>query len=91
MSVYRPDRSPYFLYDFWIQRHRFHGPTKCTNKREAEAVERAEREKAKAYLAQAGTANTSLRLDDIAGRFWTEKGQHHIGSENTEHRLELLI
>ena len=91
VSVYKPVHSPYFLYDFWLKRHRLHGTTGCTTRREAEKVEATEREKAKAYLAQIHAAKTSLRLDDIAGRFWEEKGQHVVGRENTEHRLGLII
>jgi integrase len=91
MSVYKPDRSPYFLFDFWFRGHRVHGSTKCTSRREAEKVETAAREKAKQTVAQTIAARTSLRLDDIAGRFWQEKGQHHSGCENTEHRLSLII
>ena len=47
--------------------------------REAEAVERAERERAKATVAQLQAARTSLRLDDVAGRYWNEVGQHSTG------------
>jgi integrase len=91
VSVFRKPRSPFWHFDFQLHGRRFHGSTKVTTKREAEKVGAAEREKAKAYLAQTHAAKTSLRLDDIAGRFWDEKGQHHIGSENTEHRLGLII
>jgi integrase len=91
VSVYKPDRSPFFLYDFWFRGVRIHGSTKCTSRREAEKVEAGAREKAKQTVAQTIAAKTSLALDDIAGRFWQEKGQHHSGCENTEHRLALLI
>jgi hypothetical protein len=47
MSVYRPKGSPYFHFDFQWRGDRFYGSTKRTNRREAEAVERAERERAK--------------------------------------------
>jgi len=36
-------------------------------------------------------ARTSLRLDDIAGRFWKANGQHYACSSNTWKRLALLI
>ena len=36
-------------------------------------------------------ARTSLRLDDVAGRYWQEVGQHHAGADHTEHYLSLLI
>jgi len=93
LSPYRPNdgRSPYFHYDFQVRSHRFHGSTKCTTRREAEKVEAAEREKAKRLTAQLAAAKTSLRLDDVADRYWNEVGQHHAGADNTEHDLALLI
>ena len=36
---------------------------------------------------QAQAAATSLRLDDVAGRYWQEVGQHHAGADNTERLL----
>ena len=91
MSVFRKKRSPYWHYDFQWQGHRFHGSTKCTARREAEKVETAEREKAKANVAAITAAKTSLRLDDVADRYWLEIGQHHAGADTTEHRLALLV
>jgi integrase len=91
MSVYRDSRSPFWQFDFQWRGHRFHGSTKKTNKREAEAVERAERARAKGLIEQAEAARTSLRLDDVAGRYWQEHGQHGAGAANTEHRLALMI
>src|SRR5262249_16004908 len=84
-------RSPYWTYNFQIHGHRFYGSTKKTTRREAEAVERAEREKAKALVAQLTAARTSLKLDDIAGRYWEEVGQHHAGANNTERQIGYLI
>jgi len=40
---------------------------------------------------QLTAAKTSLRLDDVADRYWQEVGQHHAGADNTEHQLALLI
>jgi len=93
LSPYKPKdgRSPYFHYDFQVRGHRFHGSTKCTTRREAEKVEAAEREKAKRLVTQLAAAKTSLRLDDVADRYWNEVGQHHAGADNTEHDLALLI
>jgi hypothetical protein len=91
MSVYRTARSPYFLFDFQVRGHRFYGSTKCTTRREAEKVEVIEREKAKLLVGQIEGAKSSVRLDDIAGRYWREIGRHHRGADGTEHRLELLI
>jgi integrase len=93
VSVYKnkDGRSPYWHFDFQLRGHRFHGSTKCTTRREAEKVEAAEREKARALVAQLAAAKTSLRLDDVAERYWQEVGQHHVGAANTEHGLALLI
>jgi integrase len=90
MSLYRKPRSPYWYFEFRIQNHRFYGSTKATTRREAEAVERAEREKAKQTVAQSEAARTSLRLDDVAGRFWVQ-AQHYAASRNTWKRISLLI
>lgn len=91
MSVYKHANSPYWQYDFEVRRRRFFGSTKATTKREAEAVERQEREKAKKRVAQEQAARSSLRLDDICGRYWQELGQHHAGSANTWRELALII
>jgi integrase len=93
VSVYKnkDGRSPFFHFDFQLHGHRFHGSTKCTTKREAEKVEAAERETARALVAQLAAAKTSLRFDDVAERYWNEVGQYHAGAEGTEHRLALLI
>jgi excisionase family DNA binding protein len=69
----------------------FHGSTKATSKREAQKVEAAEREKSKQRVAKMEAARTSLRLDDVAGRYWIEVGQHHKRSDNTGHMIGLLI
>ena len=47
--------------------------------------------KAKRLVAQLAAAKTSLKLDDVADRWWSEVGQHHAGANNTEHELALLI
>jgi integrase len=91
MSLYKDPRSPYWQFDFQWRGHRFHGSTKATTHREAKAVERNEREKAKQVVAEISAAKTSLRLDDVAGRYWSDKGQHHACSRNTWKRLSLVI
>ncbi len=91
MSVFKDRRSPFWRYDFQIGGRRFFGSTKCTSKREAEKGEAAEREKAKRQIEQRRTAATSLRLDDVAGRYWQEVGQHHAGARNTERQLGYLV
>jgi integrase len=93
MSLYRSRRSPFWQFDFQFRGRRFFGTTKATTRREAEAVERTERERAKQYVAQIAAARTSLRLDDVAGRYWQEVGQHHAGdgARNTWRELTRLV
>ena len=91
MSVYRPKGSPFYHFDFVWRGNRVHGSTKTTNKREAEKAERLERERFKAHAEQVGAASSSLRLDDVAGRYWLEVGQHHAGADNTERLIGYLI
>src|SRR4051794_9968240 len=91
MSVYKDKRSPYFSFDFWIHGRRFLGSTKARTRREAEKVEATEREKARAVIAQTKAARTSLRLDDIAGRYWTDHAQYLAWAPNTWCHLKWLI
>jgi integrase len=91
LSVFRDSRSPFWRFDFQVRGHRFFGSTKATTKREAEAVERQEREKARQLVAQTQAARTSLRLDDVAGRYWHETGQRGSGARDIHQRLGYLI
>jgi len=93
VSVYKDSRSPYWQFDFQWRGHRFHGSTKTTTRREAETVERAERETARQRVTQIEAARTSLRLDDIAGRWWSEVGAHLAGggARNAWRELDRLI
>jgi integrase len=91
MSVDKDPRSPFWQFDFQVGGYRFYRSTKCTTRREAEAVERSEREKARRYVAQTKAVTTSLRLDDVAGGYWQEVAQYFAAARNTERRLGLLI
>ncbi|MDR6303957.1 integrase [Nitrobacter vulgaris] len=90
MSVYRPKGSPFYHFDFQFKGHRFHGSTETANRREAEGVERTEREKPKRSV-QDASGNVSLKLDDVAGRYWIEIGQHHVGANTTWRDIERLV
>jgi integrase len=91
VSVYKDSRSPFWQFDFWWRGYRFHGSTKARTRREAEAVEHAKREKARLLVAQTEAARTSLKLDDVAGRYWSEVGQHNTGARDTWRELARLI
>lgn len=91
MSVYRPKGSPFYHFDFWFRGRRFYGSTAKTSRRDAEQVERAEREKAKQIAAQERGNSAVLTIDAAAGRYWSEVGQHHAGKDTTWRDLERLI
>jgi integrase len=91
MSIYRKPRSPYWHFDFQWHGHRFHGSTKTANRRQAEKVEAAERENAKRRVAQIESARSSLRLQDVATRYWAEIGEHQASSQDTWHQFGRLV
>ena len=91
MSVYRPKGSPCYQFDFQWRGRRFHGSTKRTNRREAESIERAERERAKREAAQARAGSPLLTLDAATGRYWVEVGKDHAAADTTWRDLERLI
>jgi integrase len=89
VSVYKHKDSPFYHFDFQLKGNRFHGSTGCANKREAEAFERDERERAKKQVKQSSTV--SAKLDYVAGRYWNEIGQHHAGADTTWRDIERLV
>lgn len=90
MSVYKHRDSPFYHFDFQFKGDRFHGSTGCTSRREAEAFERIERGRAKQRIRQAASA-VSTKLDDVAGRYWHEIGQHHAGADTTWRDIGRLV
>src|SRR5580765_1247981 len=84
MSIWRDKKSPFYQYSFAIRGHRFRGSTKTTNRREAETIENAEKDKARETIKRASSAAVSLALDDIAAAYWDAIGQYHVASENTD-------
>lgn len=91
MSVYRPKGSPFYHFDFQFKGRRFHGSTGTANKREAEGIERAERDRARLEIKAQNKSAASLQIDDIADRYWLEVGQFHEGADTTERDLARLI
>ena len=89
MSVYKHKDSPFYHFDFRFKGTRFHGSTGCTSKREAEAFEHGERDRAKQQVRRSSAVST--KLDDVAGRYWNEIGQHHAGADTTWRDIERLI
>lgn len=76
MSTYRPKGRKTFLYDFELQGVRFHGSTGCTNKRDADAYEKAKRvEAAEQRKEAARLGREPLSFGLAASRYWDEVGQ----------------
>lgn len=89
--AFKVKNSPYYQFDFWVKGHRFFGSTECTSKRDAEVVEKAQRERAKQQIKLAASSAVSTKLDDVAGRYWLEVGQHHAGAATTWTDLDRLL
>ncbi len=89
MSVYKPKGSPHYHFDFRRANRRFYGSTGCTTRREAEAFEKLEKDKAQQATKAAGPVeNTTIAAAFL--RFWNEKGQHDAKSDTTFARMAAL-
>lgn len=87
----RSTSSQFYHYDFQVRGRRFHGSTGCTSRGEAEALERAEREKAKVLVKRGPDNAALLTLDAAAGRYWNEVAQHHACADETWANLKRLL
>ncbi len=67
MSTYRPKNSSLYVYDFTIGGQRYHGPTSCKTKRDADKVEAQER--AKVALETGRTKKPLITLDEAAALY----------------------
>ena len=86
MSVYRTPKSRYFQYDFQIAGRRFHGSTGVETRAKAEKVERQHRDNA-----ALGISKDGMTLDEAAGLWWSQKGQHRRKPETVERRVAIMI
>lgn len=88
MSVYKPNKSRFWQYDFVLKGRRFHGSTGQASRRAAEAVERQRRLEA-ATGALGSVAN--LTLNEAAGRYWAEVGVGRGDAKDVERRIAQLL
>lgn len=77
MSVRRRPGSPFYHFDFIVKGRRFTGSTKTASRREAERVEREERDRAKAAAKE--TRKAVYTLAEACGVYWAEKGHRARG------------
>ena len=88
MSVYKPQNSRIWQYDFVIGGKRYHGSTGVLTRRKAEEVERIKRNEA--ATGQLGLV-AKMTLDAAAGRYWIEKGQQRGDAADVERRIDVLL
>lgn len=86
MSVYKSPKSRYWQYDFQYQGTRFHGSTGVETRAKAEKVEQRKREEA-----ALGIRRDGLTLDEAAGLWWAQKGQHRKKPATIERRVNILL
>jgi hypothetical protein len=79
---------PYYHFGFKMRGSRFFGSTRCSDRRQAEAVERSEREKAKAL--SKCDRDLPHTYGEAAARFWNEVGQHNATADDTRRNLVWL-
>src|SRR4029077_10732830 len=91
MSISKNPNAPVYPFDFQHKGHRVHGSTGCTTRREAEAFEAVERNKAKVLAKAMQRSRTSLLTEDVAARLWNERAQHDAAAEATSANLARLV
>jgi integrase len=80
-----------YRYDFWLAGRRFHGPTECTTRKEAKAIEAVERDKAKALMKAMKRSRASLLIDDVAARLWNDSAQHDADADATSTNVARIV
>lgn len=97
MSVYKPKGRDNYVIDFQCGGRRFCISTDATNKRAAEQIETAERERAKQQIASERAAAAAFRgeapltLKAASDRYWNEAGQHHANAATTWTDLQRMV
>lgn len=86
MSVYKPQNSPYFHFDFVWKGNRFHGSTGCRSRRDALAYENRERQKA----ALPDRERPPITLDEACG-LYEEKVGHKPSWPTISYMLAAMI
>lgn len=91
MSVYKRKGSSTYRYDFEVGSQRFIGDTGETDKRKAEAVQKRERQKARARLdAASDKFSANMTFGAACVRYMEEVGEHHANALTTLASLEWL-
>lgn len=88
MSVYRPEKSPYWHYDFRHKGVRFHGSTETKNKAKARLIESRTRAQAADLV---GGKRIAMTLNEAAGRFYEEVARHQASARIVDCAMNTLI
>lgn len=83
MSLYKPAKSKFWHYDFRFNRHRYHGSTGCTSKRDAERVEAEKRRQ----VALGEQVKPSLSLLQACDAWFDVKGQYLRSAYDCRYQL----
>lgn len=87
MSVYKPAKSPRFHFDFQFRGQRYHGPTGCTTRRDAERFEADYRRK----VALGEQAKPTITVEEACNTWQQMVGDHKASAKNTLYQLGYLI
>lgn len=87
MSVYKPKKSPRYHYDFQFRGQRYHGPTGCTSRRDAERFEADLRRK----VALGETTKPRLTIEEACNTWQEMVGDHKASKATTLYQLGYLI
>lgn len=87
MSIYKPKKSRFWHFDFQFRGQRYHGPTGCTAKRDAERFEADKRREA----ALGTTAKPTITLEEACNTWQAMRGDRLKSSYNTLYQLGYLI
>lgn len=78
MSLYKREGSPFWQYEFQVQKRKFRGSTKTDNKRIARTIEERERVKARESVARDPVAeqptDADMTVSEVFGRYWLHHG-----------------
>lgn len=90
MSVFKRKGSPYYQYEFQINKRPFRGSTKQTTEREALAVERDKRREAEREVALELLDPARTTVEQVFARYWKTTG-HKLAWADTlkDHLVEL--
>lgn len=87
MSVYKPKKSPRFHYDFQWKGRRYHGPTGCTTRRDAERFEANKRRE----VALGINAKPAITVERACNEWQESVGDRLAAKATTLYQLAYLI